>query len=693
MGSPDESLRLAAEIVDKFSGPLREMTKSIHSFQDRLKGAHTDGSKAARESEKAHHELEEQMEKLHRRVEGGVGPAMEALGLQMFGVGGAIGAMVEKLKSAGESFYKLQGLTRRTGLDVNQFTALQTALEEVGVSSEAAAQGLGAAGDVLAKLRRHDPEEALRWGKAFSNAYTELGRYLEWLKNPAEQFNAIFDFFKQHPNIPVDQKIRFYEELLHLPPEAATAFAGQMDEAIQKGLNFAKLHPQNMAVLKELNDAFSDLDLQIKGIGVDFTNAFGGEGATLVKGLAEVLHGEVRDVEGMLRALKSINDYLKSLTGGGDLLGRLSTGILHPPTGQWLDMLKKPSAPPEMPFKGQKFQTFPNGLYHPSSFDSGGGSNDATQVIKVGTLQALREWYAEAKAEARSGVMNAAYTPEGSGPGGGSHWGGGGYQDLSGGGAGKGGGRRGLARALGMDKGGDGVSAGSGPAPGGASGSARDTAKIVADEWKRAGMSDEGIAGLMANIQDESRFNSASRHPDQPNFGGEAHFAHGLYQEGGSEWNHYDSWLKKNYPGADWKDARLQSRFAAENLKARYPHAWQKMLSGNRFEAAAAYVNEYLKPAPGFRQGRMNKYLHGGVAPLESYTGPRDLISSARGAGVAGGAPQKVEGSASLDVNFSNMPVGVSTYMKHGGMFKDVTQNWDKGSSMPIAGAGQMGAW
>src|SRR5262249_11268016 len=103
-------------------------------------------------------------------------------------------------------------------------------------------------------------------------------------------------------------------------------------------------------------------------------------------------------------------------------------------------------------------------------------------------------------------------------------------------------------------------------------------ARAVAEEWRAAGMSEAGIAGIMANIQSESRFDPTLRHFDQPRFRGtEAGFAHGLYQEGGDEWNNYSAWLQKNHPGADWRDARLQSRFAAEALRTRYPQTWRAM--------------------------------------------------------------------------------------------------------------------
>ena len=88
-------------------------------------------------------------------------------------------------------------------------------------------------------------------------------------------------------------------------------------------------------------------------------------------------------------------------------------------------------------------------------------------------------------------------------------------------------------------KGGVAVPTGPGGGPlGHLPGSKRVVANIVADAWRKAGMSDAGIAGLMANISEELAFNPTLRHADQPKFGGEAHFAHGLYQEGGTESNH-----------------------------------------------------------------------------------------------------------------------------------------------------------
>lgn len=137
-------------------------------------------------------------------------------------------------------------------------------------------------------------------------------------------------------------------------------------------------------------------------------------------------------------------------------------------------------------------------------------------------------------------------------------------------------------------------------------GGARST---MTNELAKAGMSDTGIGGISMNVADESKFNPFSRQPDQPRWGGEAHFAHGLFQEGGQEWLNYQSWLKKNHPDADWQDPALQTRFLAENLKQNYPQVWDKMANAKTpGEAAEAFATGYLKPAAAHLRDRVAKY-------------------------------------------------------------------------------------
>lgn len=164
----------------------------------------------------------------------------------------------------------------------------------------------------------------------------------------------------------------------------------------------------------------------------------------------------------------------------------------------------------------------------------------------------------------------------------------------------------------------------------------------VTSAWRDAGMSDRGIAGVLFNINEESKFNPALRHPDQPNWSGEAAYAHGLYQEGGAEWNRYQSFLSGR-KGADWRDPDMQNQFAAWNLKTNYPNTWAKMVNAKSPEqAAAVYAGEYLKPSAPNLASRMNK-IFGGIPKLSGYgTGatPSDPLDAIRAAiGSSGGMP------------------------------------------------------
>ena len=139
----------------------------------------------------------------------------------------------------------------------------------------------------------------------------------------------------------------------------------------------------------------------------------------------------------------------------------------------------------------------------------------------------------------------------------------------------------------------------------------QNTVQDIVAELRAGGASEAAIRGILANIKDESSFNAGLRHPDQPNWSGEAHFAHGLYQEGGQEWNNYQAWLTKNHPNADWRDPKLQTQFLVQNLKANYPHIWDSMNKGTPEQAAQSFVTGYLRPRADLAQQRVDMYGRG----------------------------------------------------------------------------------
>lgn len=178
-----------------------------------------------------------------------------------------------------------------------------------------------------------------------------------------------------------------------------------------------------------------------------------------------------------------------------------------------------------------------------------------------------------------------------------------------------------------------------------------DVISSIHDAWSANGMTPNGVAGVTWNVGQESSFNPTMRHPDQPHWGGEAHYAHGLYSEGGQEFLNYQKWLRGN--GLDpsdqrtWTDPSLQSKFAAWNLKANYPGTWERMQNARTpQEAAAIYAREYLKPAAPYLASRLRTLgqTQGDLMPSgdatitpASYTQSGYTPVRGSGSGVAGG--------------------------------------------------------
>jgi hypothetical protein len=186
--------------------------------------------------------------------------------------------------------------------------------------------------------------------------------------------------------------------------------------------------------------------------------------------------------------------------------------------------------------------------------------------------------------------------------------------------------------------------------------SKKDIVNDMVSTFRAGGANDNSIRGILRNVNDESRFDPTSRHPDQPRWSGEAHYAHGLFQEGGQEWNNYDAWLKKEHPGADWRDHKLQSEFLVQNLKDNYPQVWDKMQNGTPEEASQAFLHGYLKPRADLAAARHEKYGQGTPTIEDFANGAKGtVVRSAETPPSEGiGALQKVK--STVDKGFDQNP-------------------------------------
>jgi hypothetical protein len=95
-------MRLIAEVVDKFSGPLKDLNKAMGTINAAGKRMNSENAKATREHAKAYDVLNEKIGKAKEMVAGVLSPALAALGITGFAAGEAVSKLVENLKSAAE---------------------------------------------------------------------------------------------------------------------------------------------------------------------------------------------------------------------------------------------------------------------------------------------------------------------------------------------------------------------------------------------------------------------------------------------------------------------------------------------------------------------------------------------------------------------------------------------------------------
>ncbi|MGO9685825.1 MAG: hypothetical protein ACLPTZ_25165, partial [Beijerinckiaceae bacterium] len=154
MAGQDETLRLAAEVVDRWSGPMRSMQKALRELADVAKGANVTNTAHVRDQAKAYVGLDRSVRDIAVRTKSMLTPALAAAGVSILSVGAAVAAMVKSTKDFGAATEKLVRLGRETGLAVTKLRELDALASGIGSSPEAMNAGLAAFAKKMEEYRR-----------------------------------------------------------------------------------------------------------------------------------------------------------------------------------------------------------------------------------------------------------------------------------------------------------------------------------------------------------------------------------------------------------------------------------------------------------------------------------------------------------------------------------------------------------
>ena len=102
MSSQDETLRLAATVVDKWSAPLKDMQRSLRSLAAETSSVHKAGTAQAKTHSLALGDLKKSVGEVGDRINSGLRPALAGLGVGSLSAAAgitAIGVAIKEFRS------------------------------------------------------------------------------------------------------------------------------------------------------------------------------------------------------------------------------------------------------------------------------------------------------------------------------------------------------------------------------------------------------------------------------------------------------------------------------------------------------------------------------------------------------------------------------------------------------------------
>lgn len=308
-----DTLRLVAEVVDKFSAPMRNL-------RTQLQGMGKEGASHTDAVVKGFQKVEGAAKGASQVVTNTLNPALAAVGVTGLGVAAALTGIGASLRALGGSLASLGMLSRETGVSAENLRVIQGVMGKFGIESEVAAgavknfaqsmrlarDGIGPIMEFLRTQGRsaegrkffNDLADDLQRSKDNGEALTKALEALENIKDPAGRMEYAQRLFG---NADIgrlgDQHLGKLREVI----EQQRKLLGPLDEgAVKAAENFEKAMSSMRSTMQRLGTAIATEALPYIS---DF-----------VKGLEGLVKGGREDVTGPLReSIRTVGDALREI--------------------------------------------------------------------------------------------------------------------------------------------------------------------------------------------------------------------------------------------------------------------------------------------------------------------------------------------------------------------------------------------
>ena len=487
MPSNSEVLQLTAQVIDKFSAPIRDLQRSMRTMSEHGRAVHIEGARYA----KAHKDSFEDLRKVARETSDHFrnvfNPVMTGLGISAISTGAAIAAMSKSIKEFGEFSKEMGFLSKETGLSINQLNAWVGVGERFSITAETMKGGIKSFNESMSqfeKLRNKDLMDFFSANAAnpvLAKLRVDLLAAHGDREKQLEMFQEVYGKIKE-------ADVHLLEEKLGVPDmhrfslkdreEAAKKQHQFSEREIKDGKALAEAQEDAAAARKKLRDEISiALTPAIKAQAIELRLLYQGEFSKLFEHLgadARVLGEEMKGIfgtvgtvlgDGLKVAEDDIDGWIKSLKGelaelnewweghgdkakpntGPKILGPGDPGYNEAPTAEKMSCrgripdLQKEGAGG---FQKAAFRTgeeTPGAEIRAEAVMTRATMRGTAEGSRIGVLAAFHELEDEKRRGAGGGVVRAAYHPGGAAGEGGLGGGHGGVGGGAGGGLGGGG--------------------------------------------------------------------------------------------------------------------------------------------------------------------------------------------------------------------------------------------------------------
>jgi hypothetical protein len=324
-----ETLTLAAQVVDQFSAPLRDLTKQLRAFSGLQQDTNVRGKRDVDRHWQSYRDLNKQVTDTAASTKKLLQPAIEALGVSSLSTLGSIAGVTAAVRAFGQSSETLGYLRTETGLTVQALRTLEAAGERVGISAGQTDSSLQKFAENLAQYKK---------GK---------GPFIEAMKGQSADMMA---FFKSLADMPIGDAIaairrkmgsvkgqdrRLFARLIGMPED----FGRETDEIVARTEKFlGKLTDAQRASGEKMQQNWHDLRDAIRGASdttsADLAPALGAAYENLAKFVSEApevaaIAASLASIPALWGARAAVRGFLG--LGGGAAAGAAGgAGLLGP---------------------------------------------------------------------------------------------------------------------------------------------------------------------------------------------------------------------------------------------------------------------------------------------------------------------------------------------------------------------------